>query len=152
LLSPTITWQQRPDLWVIVTLMARTTSTTLTCDDGLQVARGVVEKPQELPRTVRLTLVPAGFGLAQTGTNLETWCPPGTNSVGPCLSTQTGRNYPAAPGTSVTVHGHQGNLEHRDGGFTLVVPGWIRLWSPNSDLTDAEIFQIADTAVVDGGW
>jgi hypothetical protein len=28
----------------------------------------------------------------------------------------------------------------------------IRLWSPNSDLTDAEILQIVDTAVLDGGW
>jgi hypothetical protein len=144
-------WQQRSDLWVVVNITVRTTDTTLDCVDGLRVARGVVDQPTELARTVRLTQVPAGYVLIQTGTNLEQWCPDKAPAAR-CVSTQSGRNYGPAPGEPVTVHGHPGTLERTGAGFLLNVPGWIRIFSSSSDLTDAEILAMADTAVLDGGW
>jgi hypothetical protein len=146
-----ITWQLHPDLWVSVDVGERTTDTTLNCDNGLRIALGVVERTQDLPRTVRLTMVPAGFVMAQTGTNLESWCPPGGDS-GRCVSAQSGRNYGPAPGDPITVHHYPGTLSRRDGGFLLNVPGWIRIFSTSSNLTDMEVLTMAGTAVLDGGW
>lgn len=147
-----IGWEQRKDLWVTVTVVERTTNPTLNCDHGLRVASGVVEQPMDLPRTVRLTLVPAGFRLIQTGTSVESWCTGATDPGRRCVAAQTGRGTGAAPGTPVTVHGHPGTLDRHNGGFQLNVPGRIQISSQTSDLTDPEILAIADSAVLDGGW
>src|SRR5262249_15299483 len=144
-------WEQRPGLWIDANIIENTTDTTLTCVNGLRVARSVVEQPTNLARTVRLTQVPAGYVLAQTGTNLERWCPDNKAST-LCVSAQSGRNYGPAPGAAVTVHGHPGSLSLGRTGFLLNVPGWIRIFSDGADLTDAEILAMAESATLDGGW
>jgi hypothetical protein len=144
-------WQQRPGLWIDVSVSERTTDTTLTCVNGLRVARSVVEQPTSLARTVRLTEVPDGYVRVQTGTNLDRWCPDNAANA-KCVGAQSGRNYAPTPGAAVTVHGHPGSFSVTGSGFLLNVPGWIRIFSEGADLTEEEILAMAESAVLDGGW
>ena len=101
--------------------MEKTRSTETTCAVGERFARELRSEPLELARTVSLGLVPVGFQLAQTGTNLKTWCPAG-RIAGRCIHIQDGQGYGEPENSDpVMVRSHQGYLGRTGGDALLVV-------------------------------
>jgi hypothetical protein len=160
--SCVLSWAERPDLWVVVTVMEKTRDTTITCDVGERVARELKAEPAELPRTASLGLVPVGFTLAQTGTNVELWCPASVTRAGPgstgCIEVRDGLGYaPPATGERVTVRGHDAWIVRDDVLTEVHVPGYVELHLPASlpgdvDTSNAGIIRIAEAVVINRPW
>jgi hypothetical protein len=150
----TLSWQAGPQQWLLVE--AVDVGTVASCTVALRVARNLVDRPLPLPRTVRAGMVPLGYTLAQTGTQVETWCPPSADPAHPagCLTLRHDLGTEVLDGTRVTVRQHEGRVQRLHGTVTLRVPGYLRIEvpAPGEPLTDADLVRIAESVALGSAW
>jgi hypothetical protein len=159
--SCTLSWQDGPQLWLTVFVRAEGITPGVACGPARQVARGLVDRPLELDRPIRLGLVPRDYVLVQAGTNIEAWCPrAGDNQHTPrCVQVRDAAHTLAANGHRVMVRGQIGWLNRTATVVQLVVPGYVDVQTPTpavdpaiAALTDEDVIRLAESVSLARGW
>jgi hypothetical protein len=156
-----IGWQQQPELAVIIYSIRSGTPSDQGCGDVARMARSVAPTAWTLAPAVRLGLVPAGYPRVTSADRMQAWCRAEAKAVisNACvwLETSGGAEPPSAGSTTATVHGRRATIT-RDRSMTAIsVAGAFRISLPNaqddpslSQLTDADLVRIAESATVPG--